>query len=268
MMIEGRGEVGLRILAFGCHPDDIEFMMSGTLFLLKQAGAEIHYMNPANGSLGTAEYDTETIIKMRREEGKKAASYLGARFHESIVNDLELIYSFDLLKKATAVVREVAPDIMLLLSLEDYMVDHMHAATLGYSAAFARGMTNLMTDPPRTPISNDIVVYHAMPYGLYDMMNRYHEPDFFIDVETVMDKKEEMLAVHKSQKNWLDQSQGMNAYVDAMKDISRELGGKSNTFRYAEGWRKHSHFGFCSKNARPLEDALLDYLHINLHKGG
>ena len=77
-----------------------------------------------------------------------------------------------------------------------------------------------------------------------------------------------MLAVHKSQKNWLDQSQGMNAYGDAMKDISRELGGKSNTFRYAEGWRKHSHFGFCSKNARPLEDALLDYLHINLHKGG
>ena len=260
--------MGLRVLAFGCHPDDIEFMMSGTLFLLKESGAEIHYMNPANGSLGTAEYDTETIIEMRREEGKHAAEYLGAWFQESIANDMEVIYSFDLLKQAAAVVREVAPDIMLLLSLEDYMVDHMHSATLGYSAAFSRGMRNLTSEPPREPIDNEIAVYHAMPYGLYDMMNRYHAPDFFINIESVMDKKENMLAMHKSQKNWLDKSQGVNAYIDAMKEIGKDAGKRSNIFRYAEGWRKHSHLGFCGKNARPLEDALLEYLQINMKKGG
>ena len=31
--------------AIACHPDDIEFMMAGTLFLLKRAGWDVHYMN-------------------------------------------------------------------------------------------------------------------------------------------------------------------------------------------------------------------------------
>ena len=44
----------LTVLAFGCHPDDIEFMMAGTLLLLKDLGVELHYINIANGSCGTA----------------------------------------------------------------------------------------------------------------------------------------------------------------------------------------------------------------------
>ena len=37
--------------AIACHPDDIEFMMAGTLTRLKEdLGYEIHYMNIANGS--------------------------------------------------------------------------------------------------------------------------------------------------------------------------------------------------------------------------
>ena len=42
-------------MAIACHPDDIDFGMSGTLMMLKKAGYEIHYMDVANGSLGTAE---------------------------------------------------------------------------------------------------------------------------------------------------------------------------------------------------------------------
>ena len=54
--------------AIACHPDDIEFGMAGTLIKLKNAGYEIHYMNIANGSLGTNQYDYKTIVAMRREE--------------------------------------------------------------------------------------------------------------------------------------------------------------------------------------------------------
>ena len=34
-----------RALAIAAHPDDIEFMMAGTLCLLREAGWEIHYLN-------------------------------------------------------------------------------------------------------------------------------------------------------------------------------------------------------------------------------
>ena len=56
------------IMAVACHPDDIEFGMAGTLLMLQKAGYEIHYMNIANGSLGTEKYDYKTIVAMRREE--------------------------------------------------------------------------------------------------------------------------------------------------------------------------------------------------------
>jgi hypothetical protein len=64
------------------------------------------------------------------------------------------------------------------------------------------------------------------------------------------------LAAHKSQQNWLDASQGMNSYLQAMEDRSREIGKLSKKFQYAEGWRRHLHYGFCSENADPLRDAL------------
>ena len=64
--------------AIAAHPDDIEFMMSGTLMLLGAAGYELHYMNIANGNLGTTQYDTETIVAMRRSEAMEAAASIGA----------------------------------------------------------------------------------------------------------------------------------------------------------------------------------------------
>ena len=251
------------VFAFGCHPDDIEFMMGGTLFLLKEKGAEIHYMNPANGCLGTTQYSKEEITKIRREEGKTAAEYLGAVFHESIADDLKVFYTEKLVRKAAAIVREVRPDIMLLTSLKDYMEDHMNAARVGYTAAFCRGMTNYVTEPERKPVFKDVALYHAMPYGLHDMMNNSVKPDFYIDVEKVIDNKRSMLAIHESQKKWLDESQGMDAYLDTMVKMSGEVGKMSGEFNFAEGWRKHSSLGFCSENACPLEDLLREYMQEN-----
>ncbi len=39
-----------RVLAIGAHPDDIEFMMAGTLLCLRLKGWEVHYLNIADGS--------------------------------------------------------------------------------------------------------------------------------------------------------------------------------------------------------------------------
>ncbi|NOY59693.1 MAG: PIG-L family deacetylase, partial [Calditrichaeota bacterium] len=57
-----------KVFAIAAHPDDIEFMMSGTMILLKEAGCELHYMNLANGSCGTTEYDVPEIVRMRTAE--------------------------------------------------------------------------------------------------------------------------------------------------------------------------------------------------------
>ena len=249
----------MRIFALGCHPDDIEFMMGGTLCLLKEAGCELHYMNLANGSCGTTEYGVDEIVAIRRQESQQAAAYIGAVYHESLVNDLEVFYTQDLIRRVTAVFRRIQPDIMLLPSPEDYMEDHMNTARIAVTAAFCRGMPNYHSEPPEPPVQQNVVLYHALPYGLTDGLRRRIEPDFYTNITSVIDQKEAMLACHESQKNWLDQSQGLNAYVITMREMSAEVGTMSGHYRFAEGWRRHSHLGYCSRDADPLQECLVTY---------
>ncbi|MCP4402360.1 MAG: LmbE family protein [bacterium] len=249
----------VKVFALACHPDDIEFMMGGTLFLLKNAGCELHYMNLANGSCGTTEYSVEEIVRIRRQEARNAADYLGAEYHESLVNDLEVFYTQDLIRRVTAIVRQIQPDIMLLPSPEDYMEDHMNTARIAVTAAFCRGMPNYHSTPPVPPIQQDVVLYHALPYGLTDGLRRRVEPDFYIDITSVIDQKETMLTCHTSQKIWLDRSQGLDAYLVTMREMSADVGTMSEKYRFAEGWRRHSHLGYAGQTADPLQECLMDY---------
>ncbi len=76
-----------------------------------------------------------------------AARLVGAIYHESLVNDLEIFYERDTLRRLAAVVRDVAPEIILTQSTQEYMEDHMNTTRLVLTAAFARGMPNFAVDP-------------------------------------------------------------------------------------------------------------------------
>jgi len=256
-----------RVLAVAAHPDDIEFGMSGTLILLSKIGLEINYMNIANGSCGTAEYEIEEIIKIRLEEAKNSARRIGANFYPPMVNDFEIYYNRELLTKLSSIFRDIAPDILLVPSPEDYMEDHTNACRLAVSAAFARGMQNYLVNPPRTPVHNEVTIYHTQPHGNRDALNRHVHPDFFINIGDVLQEKTDMLAEHKSQKNWLDRSQGFDSYLNIMKEYARELGDMSGKFELAEGWRQHNPLGFCSSKTNPLADLLREYYCANTSLG-
>ncbi len=248
------------VLAVGCHPDDIEFLMAGTFFLLKKAGCSLHYINLANGNCGTSKLGRGTIRRIRRREAVRACEYIGAAFHGSFTSDLAVFYRQKLIRKLTAVVRETRPDIMLVLSPEDYMEDHMNTARISVTAAFCRGMKNYRTVPRREPYMKDVVLYHAMPYGLTDWMHRKIDPEFLVNIGSVIDSKEGMLACHSSQKVWLDESQGHDSYLTAMREMSRKTGALFGKEIYAEGWRRHLYLGFSEKDADPLGDMLEKYI--------
>lgn len=246
-------------LAIAAHPDDIEFFMSGTLMRLAEAGYAIHYWNLANGCCGTTQYDVPTIVRMRREEARAAADSIGAVFHESLCNDMEIFYDRETLFRVASVFREVAPEIVLTHAPSDYMEDHMNTARLAVSAAFARGMPNFPADPPRPPVDQKVTVYHAQPFSHRDPLRRAVEPDFFVDVGDVLERKTAMLALHVSQKQWLDESQGHDSYLQTLRDLDAECGRMSGRFQHAEGWRRHLHLGFCGPDDNPLREALADH---------
>lgn len=246
------------VLAICAHPDDIEFHMAGTMIHLRNAGYQLHYLTVANGSCGSNRYDTETLIRMRREEARAAAASLGAVFHESVCNDLEILYTTPLLARVTAVVREAAPEIVLTHSPSDYMEDHMNACRLAVTAAFSRGMPNFASDPPRPPIDTPVTVYHAQPHGNRDPLGNLVRPEIYVDTTAVLEEKLAALSKHESQRSWLGDSQQVDSYLEALRELGAEVGRLSGRFEFAEGWRRRLHVGFCEPADNPLVDALRD----------
>jgi N-acetylglucosamine malate deacetylase 1 len=243
-------------LAIAAHPDDIEFVMAGTLLLLRRAGWEIHCLNVASGSLGSLTQSPVEIARVRRREAQAAARLLDAVWHPPICADMEVFYDNATLRRVCAVVREARPDVVLTHSPQDYMEDHMNTARLAVSAAFVRGLPGYRTIPARKPAADPVTVYHASPHGLRDGLRRRVMPGAFVDTTTVHDQKRAALICHASQRPFLDATQAMDSYVQTMDEFSRTLGRLSGKFRHAEGWRRHLHFGFCEEDADPLREAL------------
>jgi N-acetylglucosamine malate deacetylase 1 len=252
-----------RALAIAAHPDDIEFMMGGTLLLLRDAGWDIHYMNVSSGNLGSLTFSPAETARIRCTEAQASAALMQAVWHESICNDLQVFYDDRTLRRLAAVVREVNPSIVLTHSPQDYMEDHMNTARLAVTATFARSVPGYRTVPPRDDVSTSVTVYHAMPHGLCDGLRRAVIPEVFVNTTDVQDRKRETLACHRSQGGWLSATQGMDSYIATMDDFARTIGSMSKKFRFAEGWRRHLHYGFCDEDADPLKDALTDRYSLN-----
>jgi len=248
-------------IAIGAHPDDIEFYMAGTLLLLRQAGWKTHYLTLASGNCGSTRHNARQTSRIRGAEARAAAKILGAEFHASITDDLEILYCMDLLRRVAATVRQVKPAILLTHSPQDYMEDHSNTCRLSVTAAFIRGAPNFKTIPSRSVADYETTIYHAMPHGLRDNLRRRIVPGALVNTTAVHQTKLQALAAHRSQQEWLDSSQGMNSYLRTMEEMSRDVGRMSRRYPFAEGWRRHLHLGFCGPEADPLKDALgRDYL--------
>jgi LmbE family N-acetylglucosaminyl deacetylase len=243
-------------LAIAAHPDDIEFLMAGTLRRLKDLGWRTHCFTVANGSCGSLTLGPAAIARVRAREAKAAAKVLGATFHASLTDDCTILYGPPLLRRIAALVRQVAPTVLLVPSPQDYMEDHTETCRLAVTAAFVRGMPNFRTTPRRKPIAGDVTIYHAMPHGLRDPLGNAVVPHAFVDTTAVHEIKRQALSAHKSQLGFLADTQHMSSYVVEMDQMSRAMGAMSGAFTHAEGWRKHLYRGFCAEDADPLAEAL------------
>lgn len=244
------------VLAIAAHPDDIEFVMAGTLLRLAALGWELHYFNLANGCCGSKSMGREQCASVRLAEAQASAAALGAAFYPPICNDLEVFYTPELHARVAAAVRQVQPAIILTHALIDYMEDHQNTARLAVGAAFARGIPNFATTPPMLSYDAPVAIYHAQPHGNRDPMGQLVKPDYCVDVTAHRDMKRHLLSLHASQGEWLGDTQALSSYLDTMEELNREVGQLSGQYELAEGWRKHHHLGFSAPNFDPLRVAL------------
>jgi LmbE family N-acetylglucosaminyl deacetylase len=136
------------ILAFGAHPDDIEFGCGGVIARETRAGRTAHFVVCSRGEAGTRGTPGE-----RAREAEKAASLLGATLEFlELDGDARLEVKAGHAIKMARIIRRVRPGAVLAPSLaENQHPDHARLGQLARDAArLARygGLEELRDTPP------------------------------------------------------------------------------------------------------------------------
>lgn len=227
-----------RVLAFGCHPDDAEFMAAGTLALLALKGYEIHTATMTGGEVGHPEMKPQEIRVCRLAEAERAARILGGRYHYAGGHDLEVEYNSEYRKMATRVMREVDPLIVLTHPPTDYLIDHEETSRLVRNAAYIASVPLYDCGVPVKHTERFPYVFYWNSFQGIDIYGRPLPVQFGIDISSVMPTKEKILACHESQRQWLSHHNKWDAYIENMKIIARE-DGKRIGREYGECFIQH-----------------------------
>ena len=238
-----------RVLAFGCHPDDVEFMAAGTLALLAQQGYEIHIATMTGGEVGSPTLSREAIQHVRLRESATSAAVLGGRYHYAGGCDLEVEYSDFYRKAATRVMREVDPLIVFTHPPMDYLADHEQTSLLVRNASYIASVPLYDCGTNTAPTKRFPYLYYWNAIGLKDIFGRPLPLHCVVDVTPVIEIKEKMLACHASQRDWLAAHNGWDSYIQTMKTMSTAQG---QLVGCANGEGFIQHLG----NGHPADDVL------------
>ena len=120
------------LLAFGAHPDDIEFGAGGVIAQETRAGRKAHFVVCSRGEAGT-----HGTPKQRTVEAKQAATLLGATIEFlELDGDGHLEVRAAHAIKLAKIIRSIRPSVVLAPSLvENQHPDHARMGTLVRDAA-------------------------------------------------------------------------------------------------------------------------------------
>lgn len=228
------------VLSLLAHPDDAEFLCTGTMArLVQEHGYRAHIATMTPGDCGSADQSSEVISNIRREEGRKAAALLHAEYHCLEERDLLVFYDAPTLKKVTTLIRQIQPTLVFTHSPDDYMLDHEMTSLLGRAACFNAPIPNFCSElNPPPPLAHIPHLYYCDPIEGKDKFGHEVEATTFVNIEHQMELKERMLACHASQREWLMKHHGMDQYLLSMKEWAAKRGSESNVTA-AEGFRQH-----------------------------
>lgn len=227
-----------RVLAFGCHPDDVEFQCAGTLALLGERGYEIHIATMAGGEMGSAKHPPEEIREIRLKEAARSAAVINAKYHYAGGYDLDVEYNAEYRRRTVRLMREVDPFLVLTHPPMDYLDDHEQTSRLVRFAAFIAAVPNFECAAPVRPAGRVPYLYYWNAAGQKDIFGRPLPISCSIEIGSVMKIKRKMLACHASQRDWLRRHHHYDRYLEIMERSARKEGVRAG-LKLAEGFIQH-----------------------------
>lgn len=229
-----------RILALHAHPDDVEFLASGTLALLSGLGHDITIVTMTAGDCGSDIHPAGEISSIRRREAAASAARIGAAYDCLEFLDLAIFVDDPSRRKVTWALRRHRPEIVLTASPVDYHCDHEATSKLVVDACFGCSAPNYDasaygSDPALPAIPH---LYFMDPTEGRDRDGNLVRPQFVVDISSVITSKTEMLECHESQRAWLRRQHGIDDFVEIGKSWSANRGELAGV-AYAEGFRQY-----------------------------
>jgi LmbE family N-acetylglucosaminyl deacetylase len=249
-----------KVLAAFAHPDDIEFLCAGTLSLLVEAGWELRCSTLSGGDLGSPSGTREVIRNKRLKEAAVAAETLGGTYAWAGLDDFNIVYNHDSLRRVTDVIRRFDPDVVITHSPDCYMLDHEETSRLVRMACFSAAVPLFETGNSPTGLGVPALYYSDAVEG----KDKYGQPvmaDFYIDIAATIEARTKALACHESQREWLRSHHGIDDYLVGSEKMARMHGERCGV-TYAEGFRQHLGHSY------PQENRLGEALQRHFRFGG
>lgn len=185
-------EQPVRLLAFGAHPDDIEFGCGGVLLEAASAGAQITLVVGSRGESGT-----NGTPEVRTAECAAAARQLGAELRFlTLGGDGQIEASREHALLLAGEIRRARPGIVLAPTLTaNQHPDHVAIGAMARDAArLARfgGLEALRTWDPHT-------IEHLLGYAVAPSAEPPGERGLWVDVSPVLADWEALMRCHASQ---------------------------------------------------------------------
>ena len=218
----------MRILAVGCHPDDVEIACSGTLSKCVKRGDKVIVCHVSSGNLGHVVIPPKELTKIRAEEAKKAGALAGIEVISGGFDDLDI---YDNNSKArdrmVEIIRYAQPDLIITHDPNDYMPDHTAVSRLVFDASFAATVPNYKNGQKNS--AKLVPIYY-----MDTLAGVNFNPTEYVDITEEIDLKIKMLECHESQLVWMREHDGID-FADMVKTCSRYRGYQCGA-EYAEGF--------------------------------
>jgi LmbE family N-acetylglucosaminyl deacetylase len=225
----------MKVLAIGCHPDDIEVGCAGTLARYANEGHDVVICHVANGNMGHVLIPPHELSTIRLKEAQASGALIGARVLTCGINDVMI---YDGLKeqrdRVIDIIRAVQPDVIITHSPDDYMPDHVAVSKLVFDASFVASVPHYETAV--NSIAKLTPIYYMDHLAGIDFL-----PTEYVDISDTMEMKLKMLEMHESQMKWMRDHDHID-FAEFVTSCARFRGLQCGV-RYAEGFRQCMAFG-------------------------
>ncbi len=197
----------VRVIVFGAHPDDCEYVAGGTAAKWAAQGHAVKFVSCTNGDIGHWGMAGGPLANRRRAEVERCAKILGIATQVLDNHDGELQPTLENRRTICRLIRDWKAEVVIGHRPNDYHPDHRYVGVLVQDAAYMVTVPFFCPDTPHLT-ANPVFLYSEDKF----LKPNPFSPDIAVAIDDVVEKKLDCFDALESQFY----EGGCNATADQM----------------------------------------------------